>query len=281
MPQCAGCGQDVPRSGYSSNQLKKGEARRCSGCVGGGSGEAKPAAAANASAKPAAANASAKPATAVPMNTGTLPCSNCAKEVETSGYSKNQLVKSERRRCKACVEALAGGGGGGGQAASKQRKGGKGKGKGNGKGGGGGKGKGGGRSGKGGGGRGRGQVDDYDSEDDSDYEDLGYEDDMGDDGPSFMAVPVRSRIRPHSMQSLTAFPDSGHLLPADAAIADIVGIGVRCLPAVCLPAVMLASCCVAFAALATRPDRIFSGWVLNTGGHACRTPSSWSSIRCK
>ena len=40
MPQCAGCGQGVLRSGYSSNQLRKGEARRCSGCVGGGgSGE--------------------------------------------------------------------------------------------------------------------------------------------------------------------------------------------------------------------------------------------------
>ena len=143
--QCAGCGQGVPRSGYSSTQLKKGEARRCAGCVGSGEPT------------PAAANTSAKPAAATPKDdTGTLPCSNCAEEVETSGYSKNQRTKSERRRCKACVAALQAGG----EDGSKQRKGGKGKGKGNGKGGGGGKGKRGGRSGKGGGGRGRGQIDD-------------------------------------------------------------------------------------------------------------------------
>ena len=71
-------------------------------------------------------------------------------------------------------------------------------------------------------------MDDYESdEEDSDYD---YDEDEDgeeeeDDGPIAIVVNVRRRIKPHTMQSLTAFPDSGHLLPADAVIADMIAPG--------------------------------------------------------
>jgi hypothetical protein len=97
----------VGKNNFSSNQLQKGDDRKCKDCTLKQQSQSK-------QQQPAAAKKGGGKSAPPPAKNGggekVFECNECGDELPAEEFTRNQLSKGKERKCKECVDFLAGGG---------------------------------------------------------------------------------------------------------------------------------------------------------------------------